>query len=84
ETLKQYIGIYELQPGFNIEVSVKDGKLFAQATGQGEFELFAEEKDKFFLKVVVANVHFFRNAEGHVVSLTLFQGGQEMPGKKVN
>nr|WP_321222900.1 hypothetical protein [uncultured Psychroserpens sp.] len=51
---------------------------------KGEFELFAEEKDKFFLKVVAADLHFYRNAEGIVESLTLFQGGQEMPGKKVD
>lgn len=84
DVLKQYIGTYEIQPGFNIVVSVKDNKIYGQATGQGEFELFAEDKDKFFLKVVAADLHFYRNAEDKVESLTLFQGGQEMPGKKVD
>ncbi len=32
--LKQYIGTYEIQPGFNIAVSVKDNKIYGQATGQ--------------------------------------------------
>ncbi|MEM5567000.1 serine hydrolase [Psychroserpens sp. AS72] len=84
DVLKQYIGTYEIQLGFNIEVSVKDNKIYGKATGQGEFELFAEEKDKFFLKVVAADLHFFRNAEGKVERLILFQGGQEMPGKKID
>jgi hypothetical protein len=35
------------------------------------------------LKVVVADIHFTRNGEGKVESLTLFQNGQEMLGKKV-
>jgi CubicO group peptidase (beta-lactamase class C family) len=84
DVLNEYIGSYEIQPGFNIAISVRDNKLYGLATGQGEVELFAEEKDKFFLKVPVANIHFTRNAEDKVESLTLFQGGQEIPGKKVD
>tara|TARA_B100000809_G_scaffold159165_1_gene156533 strand:+ start:759 stop:2411 length:1653 start_codon:yes stop_codon:yes gene_type:complete len=83
DVLNQYIGSYELQPSFSIAINVRDGKLFAIATGQSEVELFGEEKDKFFLKVVAAEVHFTRDTNGKVESLTLFQGGQEMLGKKV-
>jgi CubicO group peptidase (beta-lactamase class C family) len=83
DVLNEYVGSYELQPGFNMVFSVRDNKLYGAATGQGEVHLFAEEKDKFFLKVVVADIHFTRNGEGKVESLTLFQNGQEMLGKKV-
>jgi len=83
DVLREYVGSYELQPGFNMVFSVRDNKLYGAATGQGEVHLFAEEKDKFFLKVVVADIHFTRNGEGKVESLTLFQNGQEMLGKKV-
>lgn len=78
------MGTYEIQPGFNLAISVRDNKLYGVATGQGEVELFAAEKDKFFLKVVAAEINFTRNAEGSVESLTLFQGGQEMLGKKID
>jgi hypothetical protein len=83
DVLSEYVGSYELQPGFNMVFIVRDNKLYGAATGQGEVRLFAEEKDKFFLKVVVADIHFTRNGEGRVESLTLFQNGQEMLGKKV-
>lgn len=83
EVLKQYIGIYELQPTFQIEVKLKEDGVFAQATGQPVFQIFASEKDKFFLKVVPAEIEFNRNSENDIESLTLFQGGQEMVGKKV-
>jgi hypothetical protein len=83
DVLTEYVGSYELQPGFNMVFSVRDNKLYGAATGQGEVHLFAEEKDKFFLKVVVADIHFTRNGEGKVESLTLFQNGQEMLGKKI-
>lgn len=80
--LKQYVGNYELQPGFVLAITSKENKLFAQATGQPQFELFAETKTKFFLKVVQATVEFHKNEKGVVESLTLFQGGRAMKGNK--
>lgn len=82
--LKKYIGKYELQPGFVIEVSVEEGKIFAQATGQPKAEMFAEKEDYFFLKVVAAEILFTKNDKGVVDLLTLHQGGQKMPGKKID
>jgi CubicO group peptidase (beta-lactamase class C family) len=83
DELKEYIGKYELTPDFLIEITVIDGKIFAQATGQGNNEIFAEAKDKFFLKVVVADLVFSRDERGAVNLITLHQGGQQIPGKKV-
>jgi CubicO group peptidase (beta-lactamase class C family) len=83
KVLTQYIGKYELQPGFVIEVTTKGSQIFAQATGQPQFEMFAESEDNFFLKVVPASMKFSKNDDGTVESLTLHQGGQIMPGKKI-
>ena len=84
DILKQYIGKYELQPGFVIEVSVQGSQIFAQATGQPQFEIFAESEDNFFLKVVKAKLVFSKDDEGNVNMATLHQGGQQMPGKKID
>ena len=83
EILSQYIGKYELQPGFVIEVTTKESQIFAQATGQPQFEMFAESEDNFFLKIVPAKVVFTKNDNGDITTLTLHQGGREMPGKKI-
>jgi CubicO group peptidase (beta-lactamase class C family) len=83
EVLKQYIGKYELQPGFIIEVTTKGNQIFAQATGQPQFEIFAEDEDTFFLKVVPASMDFIKDEQGNIISLTLHQGGQNMEGKKI-
>ena len=83
EVLKQYNGKYELAPTFHIVVTAKGNQLFAQATGQPEFELFAESETTFFLKVVPASIDFSKDETGNVISLTLHQGGQDLPGKKV-
>ena len=57
-------------------------RLFAQATGQPKFELFAEKKDEVFLRVVEAQISFQRGTDGKVSSLILHQGGRDTPGKK--
>lgn len=82
DQLTQYEGVYELAPTFAITMRVKDGKLMTQATGQQEFELFAESKDRFFLKVVDAQVEFNRDASGKVTGLILHQGGRSMPAPR--
>jgi hypothetical protein len=81
--LDRYPGRYELVPGFWIDVTREGDRLFAQATGQPRFELFAESETRFFLKVVDAQIEFHGAEDGRADSLTLFQGGQELPGARV-
>lgn len=82
DDLAQYEGTFALAPTFKITMFVEDGKLMTQATGQGANEMFAESEDRFFLKVVDAQVRFNRDEAGEITSITLFQGGQEIPGPK--
>jgi CubicO group peptidase (beta-lactamase class C family) len=81
EKLKEYEGTFEIQPGFSIVVIAKGKQLFGMATGQPEVELFAENEDQFFLKVVDAQLAFER-VDGQIVSVTLYQGGGAMKGMK--
>ncbi len=83
EELQQFVGTYELAPTFSIQISVREGKIFGVATNQPEVQLFPYSKNAFFLKVVKAEIIFNKNEEGKVVSLTLHQNGQQVPGKKV-
>ncbi|WP_439484328.1 serine hydrolase [Cyclobacterium plantarum] len=80
--LQQYVGVYELAPEFKITVTQEGKELYGQATGQPKFQMFAENETLFYLTVVEAKISFQRK-NGEVESLTLFQGGQEMLGKKV-
>ncbi|MFN8581405.1 MAG: serine hydrolase [Gemmatimonadaceae bacterium] len=82
-TLDRYVGSYELAPQFSIEVTRKGAALFAQATGQGAFQLWPESEAEFFLKEIDAQVSFVRDAQGTVTGLVLHQGGGNSPGKKV-
>ncbi|MBL7825164.1 MAG: DUF3471 domain-containing protein, partial [Saprospiraceae bacterium] len=83
EQLKPFIGEYELMPGFYLAITSENNQLYAQATGQQRFELYASTPTRFFLKVVEADVEFFPDAAGIVNRLVLYQGGQELEGKRV-
>lgn len=80
--LKQYVGVYEIQPEFDITVTLEDEKLMSQATGQQKFQIFPETPTKFFLKVVDAQMEFVENEKGEFDSFILYQGGQEIKGTK--
>ncbi len=84
ETLQAYVGVYTVAPTFGFTISIVNGKLMAQATGQQAFELFAEKPDGFFLKVVDAQFTFVRDATGVVTGLVLHQGGRDLPARKTN
>jgi len=80
--LKKYVGLYEMRPELNITITREGKHLFGRATGQERFGIFPENDTVFYLTVVEAKIafHLEKNA---VVSLTLFQDGQEMLGKKI-
>jgi len=75
--LKQYVGVYELAPGVDITMSLQGNQLMTQRNGQPIFPLFAETETKFFLKVVDAQVEFFRDASGKVTHIVLHQAGMD-------
>jgi CubicO group peptidase (beta-lactamase class C family) len=81
--LASYVGNYELKPGFVLTVTKEGSQLKAQATGQPDFEIFPKTETEFYVKVVTAQITFNKNSAGVVESLTLFQGGQEIVGKKI-
>ena len=84
EILKRYTGVYEIQPGFDIVITLEGNKLMSQATGQQKIQIFPESQTKFFLKVVDAQIEFVENEKGVFESFILYQDGQEISGKKKN
>jgi serine-type D-Ala-D-Ala carboxypeptidase/endopeptidase len=84
DVLKTYAGYFEITPQFGLTVTVEDGKLMVQATGQSKFPVFAESDTKFFYRVVDAQITFSPNDEGKVDELTLHQNGVDMKAKRQN
>lgn len=81
EALQAYEGTYQLTPSFAITITVDGGALYAQATAQPRLRLYAEAPDKFFLKVVDAQIEFERNASGVITGMTLVQNGRQFARK---
>lgn len=82
EQMQPFTGEYEIQPGFSLMVTLENGHLMTQATGQTKVEIYPESEMKFFLKVVDAQIEFQRNKDGKVDSLILFQNGAEIRALK--
>src|SRR5207248_6932407 len=81
--LQKYTPCYHLAPNFFITVSREGDQLYAQATDQPRFPLFAESPREFFLKVVDAQITFVVDENGRATSLVLHQNGANAPGKRV-
>ena len=77
EVLRDYPGAYALAPTFVLTVTVADGALFVQATGQPNSPVFASAKDEFFYTAVEARISFERDAGGKVTVLVLHQNGRD-------
>ena len=56
DKLKEYVGTYPLAPGFILTVTLEGDHLEAQATNQPKLQISAEAPDKFFYKVVDAQL----------------------------
>ncbi|APV50365.1 hypothetical protein BWI17_12075 [Betaproteobacteria bacterium GR16-43] len=80
--LDEYVGTYTLAPNFELRVFREGSRLLVQATGQQAVPMFAELTDRFFLKLVDAQLTFRRGTEGKVVSVVLHQGGRDVPGPR--
>jgi CubicO group peptidase (beta-lactamase class C family) len=75
KVLESYVGNYAITPQFVMAVTLENGQLMVQATGQPKLEMFPESDTKFFLKVVDAQVSFVKDDSGKVNALILHQSG---------
>ncbi|MCA1408091.1 MerR family transcriptional regulator [Ensifer sp. IC3342] len=81
--LPAYEGDYQFDFGAVMTVRRRDGGLTAQLTGQPAIQIYAEGEDRFFYKVVPAQLSFVRDGEGRVTGLVLHQNGYEQPAPRL-
>jgi hypothetical protein len=78
DILSQYVGTYELRPGFDLEITLEGGQLISQPTGREKIPIYAETETKFFVKVVDAQLEFFKDENGKVSHLVLHRDSAEI------
>ena len=82
--LSPYAGVYQFTRGVELEVTLRDGALFARSsTGGGALHLWPESRKAFFVKEVDAQVTFSRDGNGNVTGLVLHQYGRDRPATRV-
>lgn len=82
DQLLKLVGTYEYSPDFLIEVTVSNGKIYLQGTGQPQLRLRPMNEFQFFLKEADLEIHF-QVENGEITGLVIHQYGNEMPAKKI-
>lgn len=82
KTFNDFVGRYDYKSGI-ATVTVEDGHLFAQLTGQPRQEIYPKAANEFFWKVVDAQVAFQRNEKGEVVAAKHTQNGSTFTAPKL-
>lgn len=81
--LPPYAGVYQLAPTFSLTVTVNDGALWVEPTGQSKIRVFPSSEREFFVKGQDVRVTFVKGDDGQVTGLVLHQAGGDAPAKKV-
>jgi serine-type D-Ala-D-Ala carboxypeptidase/endopeptidase len=81
--LEGYVGVYELNPGHTITVTLSGGRLYMRETGRPMFEYLAESPTEFFGVVGDDRVTFVKDPSGAVTRLVLYQNGFDFEAKKI-
>jgi CubicO group peptidase (beta-lactamase class C family) len=82
KTYSDYVGHYDYKSAI-AEVTVENGHIFTQLTGQNRFEIFPSGPDAFFFKVVEASMVFQRDKNGVVTSVIHTQNGGSFVAPKL-
>ncbi|MFK7772610.1 MAG: serine hydrolase [Saprospiraceae bacterium] len=80
--LQQYVGKYEVEPGFFLVFTIEKGKFWIAPTGDKKLRVFAEGDHKFFLKDADAFLEFVQE-ENNFKTVKVNLGGQKIIGKKI-
>jgi CubicO group peptidase (beta-lactamase class C family) len=84
DILTQYVGVYQLAPSINVNITLVDGQLITQLTGQGKIPLLAESDTMFFTKGVNAEIEFPKDEKGPASQLILHQNGRDTTAKRLD
>jgi len=83
-SLQQYVGVYLLGTGVELDVTVRDGTLFIKASGTpNTVRLWPEARDAFFVKEADAQVSFTRGSNQSITGLVLHQYRRHRSAPKI-
>ncbi|HEY4358081.1 MAG TPA: serine hydrolase [Acidobacteriaceae bacterium] len=84
EVLARYVGTYAVAPRFNLTITLVDGRLMSQMTGQGMVPLLPESATTFSLSGTKTTIEFPKEQQGQATQLILHQNGRDATGKRLS
>ena len=82
--LSQYVGVYQIGPGLELNITMQGGTLFVRSTAGGAaVRLLPESSNDFFVNEVDAQIAFSRDVNGTVTGLVLHQYGRDRSAKRI-
>lgn len=76
------VGDYPLSPQFVLSITREGNRLYLTATDQPRVRIYPESAEKFFLKIVDAQLTFDPPVDGKCPRLILHQNGLNLPGPR--
>jgi CubicO group peptidase (beta-lactamase class C family) len=83
ETYGEYVGRYEVNPQYALDVAWQDYYLVIRPTGQAATKFYAEGRTLFYSTDPYIRIQFYKDARGVVSSLVLWQRDFEVEARKV-
>jgi hypothetical protein len=75
------VGVYSVGPGMNMAITLANGQLISQMTGQEKVSLFAASENLFFPKVVDAQIEFPNDTPRRLI---LHQNGRDITANRLS
>ena len=80
--LEKYVGRYDYRSAI-MTVTLKDGQLYGQLTGQEAIEIFPKSETEFFARIVDASMEFVSDDDGKVKHVVHRQNGAEFEAPRL-
>jgi CubicO group peptidase (beta-lactamase class C family) len=80
--LEQFVGAYEIRPGYDMTITLEGSQLFTQLPGQQRFPLYPESETKFFLKIADSQHEYIRDENGKITHVIIRQGPTEIKARR--
>jgi hypothetical protein len=83
DIFETYVGDYQLGPNFILTITVEDGAIWGQMTGQSNLQIFPESETEFFYEVADAQITFEVDDLGKITGLVVNHGGADVWAPKL-
>jgi CubicO group peptidase (beta-lactamase class C family) len=83
KVLEKYVGQYDFEPGRVMNVTLENGQLHCQVTGDGKFPIAAETETRFYPLPFEAQFEFKKDSKGTITGMILRHGSEERFAKRL-